>query len=93
MSIEPVPVPGGPGAPPFPPVTDPPVKEPEPDRLPDEEPLPNPDENDNPPKWGRHQDVEEAPMTQFSSCASQAFGLDARHPRDGLRFSVLGRGD
>lgn len=28
---------------------DPPVKEPEPDRLPDEEPLPNPDETRKPP--------------------------------------------
>lgn len=51
MHIEPVPVPDGPTTPPFPPVTDPPIKEPEPDRLPDEEPLPNPDENDSPPKW------------------------------------------
>jgi hypothetical protein len=51
MHIEPVPTPGDPGIPPIPPFVDPPVKEPEPDRLPDEEPLPNPDENDNPPKW------------------------------------------
>ena len=28
----------------------PPIKEPEPDRLPDEEPNPNPDENDDPPR-------------------------------------------
>ncbi|NTJ44429.1 hypothetical protein G6L28_17680 [Agrobacterium larrymoorei] len=28
----------------------PPVKEPEPDGLPDEIPTPNPDENDEPPK-------------------------------------------
>lgn len=29
---------------------DPPIKEPEPDRLPDENPVPNPDENQNPPQ-------------------------------------------
>lgn len=50
------PVPGyepGPGrpVPPIPPDVDPPVKEPEPDRLPDEEPVPNPDENDRPAKY------------------------------------------
>lgn len=50
------PVPGyGPGSngpvPPMPPDVDPPIKEPEPDRLPDEEPVPNPDENDNPAKY------------------------------------------
>jgi hypothetical protein len=28
----------------------PPIKEPEPDRLPDEVPLPNPDENEEPAK-------------------------------------------
>ncbi|MFK0165861.1 hypothetical protein [Rhizobium sp. NPDC090279] len=28
----------------------PPVEEPEPDRLPDEIPVPNPDENEEPPK-------------------------------------------
>ncbi|OJY69438.1 MULTISPECIES: hypothetical protein [unclassified Rhizobium] len=28
----------------------PPIEEPEPDRLPDEVPVPNPDENDEPPK-------------------------------------------
>jgi hypothetical protein len=34
-----------------PPMTPPaPIDEPEPDRLPDEAPLPNPDESDNPPK-------------------------------------------
>jgi len=27
-----------------------PIEEPEPDRLPDEIPVPNPDENDEPPK-------------------------------------------
>ena len=37
--------------PPVPPNFVPPVQEPEPDRLPDEEPLPNPDENDGPSKW------------------------------------------
>jgi hypothetical protein len=52
------PVPGyGPGSngpvPPIPPDVDPPIKEPEPDRLPDEEPVPNPDENDNPAKYMR----------------------------------------
>ena len=36
---------------PVPPQSDiPPVEEPEPDRLPDEVPVPNPDENDGPPK-------------------------------------------
>ncbi|PZM11945.1 hypothetical protein [Rhizobium tubonense] len=33
-----------------------PIKEPEPDTLPDEAPLPNPDENDEPPQqvlWAR----------------------------------------
>ena len=36
---------------PVPPQPDiPPVEEPEPDRLPDEIPTPNPDENDQPPK-------------------------------------------
>lgn len=50
------PVPGhDPGAgrpvPPMPPDIDPPIKEPEPDRLPDEEPMPNPDENDRPAKY------------------------------------------
>jgi hypothetical protein len=29
------------------------VDEPEPDRLPDENPVPNPDENDEPPKQAR----------------------------------------
>jgi hypothetical protein len=29
---------------------DPPIQEPEPDRLPDEEPLPNPDETRAPPR-------------------------------------------
>lgn len=52
MAIEPVPAPGGPtSVPPFQPIVDPPVKEPEPDRLPDEDPVPNPDENDSPPQW------------------------------------------
>lgn len=42
------PVPGE--IPPAPPGQDiPPIKEPEPDHLPDESPVPNPDENDNPP--------------------------------------------
>jgi hypothetical protein len=41
LPVEPVPPPIIP--------PDPPVKEPEPDRLPDEEPLPNPDETRNPP--------------------------------------------
>lgn len=41
-----------PDQPPMPPdwKPDPPIKEPEPDILPDETPLPNPDENDEPPK-------------------------------------------
>ncbi|MDR6817314.1 hypothetical protein J2X76_002487 [Neorhizobium sp. 2083] len=30
---------------------EPPIDEPEPDRLPDEAPLPNPDENHNPPVY------------------------------------------
>jgi hypothetical protein len=30
---------------------EPPIDEPEPDRLPDEAPTPNPDENDNPPAY------------------------------------------
>jgi hypothetical protein len=51
MNIEPAPLPDDPTAPPFPGMPDPPIKEPEPERLPDEVPLPNPDENDNPPKW------------------------------------------
>jgi hypothetical protein len=38
-----IPVEPDPGPPPIIP-PDPPIKEPEPDRLPDEEPLPNPDE-------------------------------------------------
>ncbi|MDL2402835.1 hypothetical protein [Rhizobium mayense] len=29
---------------------EPPIKEPDPDRLPDEMPVPNPDENEDPPK-------------------------------------------
>jgi hypothetical protein len=88
MTIEPVPLPGGPTVPPFPGITDPPVKEPEPDRLPDEEPLPNPDENDNPPKWS----CTDRPATHFSPCASPAFGLDARHPQGG-GWPNPGRGD
>ncbi|MDE1157117.1 MAG: hypothetical protein PW791_02350 [Neorhizobium sp.] len=43
--IQPVPAPIPPV--PMPPV--PPITEPEPDRLPDEAPLPNPDENNEPP--------------------------------------------
>ena len=43
-----VPIEPDPGPPPIIP-SDPPIKEPEPDRLPDEEPLPNPDETRNPP--------------------------------------------
>jgi len=47
------PIPGGEPFPghPVPPDVDPPIKEPEPDRLPDEEPIPNPDENDRPSKY------------------------------------------
>lgn len=37
--------------PPMPPDVDPPIKEPEPDRLPDEDPIPNPDENDGPAQY------------------------------------------
>jgi hypothetical protein len=37
---------------PVPPAPDlPPIDEPEPDRLPDEGPLPNPDENNEPPLY------------------------------------------
>lgn len=46
IPTEPVPGPVPP-LPPQPPV--PPVGEPEPDRLPYDKPLPNPDENDEPP--------------------------------------------
>ncbi|WP_337266151.1 hypothetical protein [Oryzifoliimicrobium ureilyticus] len=35
---------------------EPPIKEPEPDRLPDETPNPNPDEVDNPPRQLRRGD-------------------------------------
>ncbi len=36
---------------PTPPIPEPkPMREPDPDRLPDEEPIPNPDENDAPPR-------------------------------------------
>jgi hypothetical protein len=59
MHIEPVPTPGGP---PMPPDVVPPIKEPEPDRLPDEEPLPNPDENDKPPKWNLASSAGQAPF-------------------------------
>ncbi|MQW95801.1 hypothetical protein EPK84_06490 (plasmid) [Sinorhizobium fredii] len=40
--------------PPQPPPWDPepPIGEPEPDRLPDETPIPNPDENPQPPQYG-----------------------------------------
>ena len=52
MPIEPTPLPGQPvPVPPMSPDIVPPVKEPEPERLPDEDPAPNPDENDRPPKW------------------------------------------
>ncbi|MES5045295.1 hypothetical protein [Rhizobium nepotum] len=47
VPVEPYPEPPMP-VPPQPEI--PPVKEPEPDRLPDEVPVPNPDENDEPPK-------------------------------------------
>lgn len=43
-------IPGNDPAPPIPPLGDPPIKEPPPKRLPDEEPLPNPDENPEQPK-------------------------------------------
>ncbi len=42
--------------PPMPPpgwTPEPPINEPEPDRLPDETPLPNSDENPNPPAYSR----------------------------------------
>lgn len=46
MTLPADPLPG-----PIPPIEQPvPVKEPEPDRLSDEEPLPNPDENPEPPQ-------------------------------------------
>lgn len=44
---EPEPVPQPPAPAPFPPK---PVREPDPEGLPDEVPLPNPDENDSPPQ-------------------------------------------
>jgi hypothetical protein len=47
--FEPVPNPIPPVPPPASPI--PPIDEPEPDRLPGEAPLPNPDENDQPPKY------------------------------------------
>lgn len=46
--FEPVPTPKPP-VPPAPSV--PPIDEPEPDRLPDEGPVPNPDENNEPPLY------------------------------------------
>jgi hypothetical protein len=57
---------------PVPPIHEPdrPVVEPDPDRLPDEEPLPNPDENPDPPqrlgsfRWARdrrHFQMDSAP--------------------------------
>lgn len=46
----PEPAPPPPAPVPFPPK---PVREPDPPRLPDEEPLPNPDESDDPPKHVR----------------------------------------
>ncbi len=51
MTIEPVPTPGGPALIPPQPPFDPPIKEPEPDRLPEDNPIPNPDETDGLPKW------------------------------------------
>jgi hypothetical protein len=48
--FEPVPNPIPP-VPPPPASPIPPIDEPEPDRLPGEAPLPNPDENDQPPKY------------------------------------------
>ncbi|RWX79327.1 hypothetical protein EPK99_12330 [Neorhizobium lilium] len=48
--FEPVPNPTSP-VPPVPVL--PPIDEPEPDRLPDEDPIPNPDENDEPPIYAR----------------------------------------
>lgn len=60
MSIPVNPGPGDPGPlPPMPPIEEPdqpiyepdrPVEEPDPDQLPDEVPLPNPDENPDPPQ-------------------------------------------
>lgn len=45
IPTEPTPIP----TPPTPVPLVPPIKEPDPDRLPDEEPVPNPDENDDLP--------------------------------------------
>lgn len=53
MAIVPTDPNPGPGSiPDLPPIDKPtpPIREPEPDRLPDENPGPNPDENDDPPK-------------------------------------------
>lgn len=52
MSYPVEPIPGNP-IPPVPPPAEPvpPIGEPEPERLPDEIPNPNPDENDRPEKW------------------------------------------
>ena len=60
MAIEPIPG-STPTVPPMPPNIVPPVKEPEPDRLPDEEPLPNPDENDRHVRWNRATDEKNNP--------------------------------
>ena len=53
LPVDPVPGPGTtgpiPGGPPIG-QPDPPIKEPDPDRLPDEEPVPNPDETPDPPQ-------------------------------------------
>lgn len=52
LPVDPVPAPGTAPLPPVPPIEkpDPPITEPEPDRLPDEMPEPNPDENPQPPQ-------------------------------------------
>ncbi|PDT43620.1 hypothetical protein CO656_00810 [Sinorhizobium sp. FG01] len=42
----------GQAPPPSPRDPEPPIGEPEPDRLPDEAPVPNPDENPEPPRYG-----------------------------------------
>jgi hypothetical protein len=51
-AITPNPVEPEPGMPPGW-IPEPPFKEPEPDRLPDEAPIPNPDETRQPPKYAR----------------------------------------
>ncbi|TCL75697.1 hypothetical protein EV286_101240 [Rhizobium sp. BK251] len=53
MSVPHEPIPDQPSMPPPGWKPESPIKEPEPDVLPDEVPLPNPDENNEPPKHAR----------------------------------------